>query len=133
MKAEAYTLRTKAYRTLEAARRDLDAGDADNAVARAYYAAYHIATALLHEHNLTARSHAGTQRLFFEHFVKRGPLERTQSSFFSSLYQMRQEADYAFGEVFETTQAAEAVRDAVTFVEILALMLPTDDADPTTN
>src|SRR5690606_5842056 len=102
----------KAHRALEAARRDLDAGDADNAVARIYYAVFHAATAALHEDGLAAKSHPGTQQLFFERFVRSGRMDRAASSLFASLYQMRQEADYASGKTYAPARAAAILHEA---------------------
>jgi uncharacterized protein (UPF0332 family) len=113
----------KARRALEAAQRDLEAGDADNAVARAYYAAFHAVTAAPHEAGRRGKSHPGTQQLFYEHFVRTGRLDRAQSSLFSSLFQMRQAADYAFGTVFSADRAQEAVRDAGELVDVIEALI----------
>ena len=106
----------KAHRTIEAALRDVEAGDGDNAISRAYYAAFQAATAALNEAGYWAKSHPGTQHLFFQHWVQTGRLDRSYSGIFAALYQMRQEADYAFGDVFTAERARQAVEDAQDFV-----------------
>jgi uncharacterized protein (UPF0332 family) len=79
-----------AHRSLDAARRDLDATDPDNAVVRAYYACFHAATALLDQRGLDAKSHRGTHHLFYETFVADGPFDREMSRILSGLSDLRQ-------------------------------------------
>ena len=63
---EIQKLLDKARRRLDAAVRDLDAGDAEGAVSRAYYAAFHAASAALASEGLSAKTHAGAHNLFFK-------------------------------------------------------------------
>ena len=65
----------KASRAIHAARTLLDAGDAEFAAGRAYYAMFYAAEALLNEKGLRFRKHGGVQAAFGEHFAKTGVLD----------------------------------------------------------
>lgn len=56
MRSEIKALLDKAHRRLDGAVRDLDAGDAEGAVSRIYYAAFHAASAALASEGFSARS-----------------------------------------------------------------------------
>lgn len=123
MKAETYELLEKAARTLEAARRDLAANDPDNAIARAYYAAFHAATAALTEADLPAQTHKGTHHLFRQAYVASGRIDPHHSRAFGRLFQNRQEADYLIGKVFSPSDATDALRQAASFVDAVEALL----------
>ena len=125
MKPETNQMLEKAQRTLEAARRDMRAGDTGNTISRAYYAAFHAATAALEEAGLTAQSHKGIRHLFHREFVKSGKIDSQHNQAFSRLFQNRQEADYTYGKVFSPQDATDAIRQAETFVEAVAALLST--------
>lgn len=120
MKPENQALLEKAEQALRAARRDLAAGDADPAVARAYYAAFHAATAALHQEGLAARSHSGTHYLFHQHFVESGVFSAGLARVLRRLQQQREEADYAYASVHSLEAAAEALEQAEAFVAAVA-------------
>lgn len=123
MKAETNALLEQARRALAAAWRDLDAEDADHAVAHAYYAAFHAATAALNEAGLSARSHQGTHNLFYQEYVENGKVENRHSRTLSFLFQSRQEADYTTGITFSLDDAADAIQQAEAFVEAVTALL----------
>lgn len=72
MKEATRWLLEKASRSLRAAERLLNGGDAEFAVGRAYYAMFHAAQALLNERGLRFRKHGAVHGAFGEHFVKTG-------------------------------------------------------------
>ena len=124
MKPETNALLEKAHYTLDAARRDLDAADADNAISRAYYAAFHAATAALNEADLAAQTHKGTHTLFYQTYVEPGKIDTHFHRSFSRLFQNRQDVDYAFGiGIFPLETATTAVQQAEAFVEAVAALL----------
>ena len=112
MKEESRLLLEKAQRALLAAQRDFDASDADHAVVHAYYACFHAATAVLNEVDQAARTHPGLHRLFYDHLISSGRVRKEMGRVLATLYQDRQEADYAFGRVFEQEEARDAIRTA---------------------
>ena len=58
-------------------------GACDDAVSRAYYAAFHAASAVLLSEGLSAETHAGLINLFGLHFVKSGKKFKSDGSFSS--------------------------------------------------
>jgi len=93
VKPETDALLKKAHHALEAARRDLDATDADNAISRAYYATFYAATAALSETDLTAHTHKGTHHLFYQHYIDSGIVDYQHHRAFLRLFQNRQDVD----------------------------------------
>lgn len=78
----------------------------DGAVSRAYYAAYHYASALLLTKGLEARSHRGVQRLFHLHFVRTGIFPDRIGVLLSHAQKAREEADY-FPEISFTQETTK--------------------------
>ena len=123
MKPETSRWADKARRDLAAARRDLDAGDPDNAVVRTYYAAFHAATAALCESGRAAKTHAGTQTLFFQTFVQDvGTFEPSLSRTLSRLQQHRESADYGV-RAPDAETARESIEQATAFVDAVGAWL----------
>lgn len=123
-KPETNALLRKAHHALEAAQRDLDATDADNAISRAYYATFYAATAALSQADLTAHTHKGTHHLFYQHYIDPGKIEYQHHRAFLRLFQNRQDVDYAFGVgVMSLEDATHAVQQAEAFVDAVAALL----------
>ena len=124
MKRESASLLEKAHAALNAARRDLATGDADNAINRAYYAAFYAATAAIHELDLAAKTHKGTHQLFYQTYVETGRIDRRHSHTLARLFQDRQDADYLFESgVFSIEAATDATQKAASFVDAVEALL----------
>lgn len=123
MKARTQSRFEKARRDLRAARRDLDAAGPDSALARGYYAAFHAASAALHERKLTARTHSGVGALFFAHVVDAGPLDRDLAQTLSGLQYQREAADYGVGVQATVAAATGWVDRSEAFVTAAEAML----------
>ncbi|ASC72996.1 hypothetical protein XM38_039570 [Halomicronema hongdechloris C2206] len=80
----------RAESSLEAARTLLSSGFPNDAASRAYYAAFHAASALLLSRDLTFGSHAGVLRAISLHFVKTGALDKTYGRDLNWLAELRQ-------------------------------------------
>lgn len=80
--------------------------------AAAYYAAFHVAQALLGTAGLAAETHAGVQTLLARHFVKDGPLPPTTARDLGHLLTDRLLADYGVNEEMTGPAAAESVAAA---------------------
>ncbi|HUE96257.1 MAG TPA: HEPN domain-containing protein [Longimicrobiaceae bacterium] len=65
----------KAGRTIEAARRELEAGEAGFAADRAYYAMFYVAEALLSQRGLEFSSHGAVHGAFGKEFARTGVLD----------------------------------------------------------
>jgi hypothetical protein len=89
----------------------------NDAVSRAYYAAFHYARALLLGDGLEPRTHRGVFSLLEERFEKTGRLSPAAVSSFARLQTFRGFADYDASERLTAERAAEEVAAARSFVE----------------
>ena len=69
---------------------------------RLYYAAFHMASALLLDKGLSAKSHGGLIHLIGSQFVTKGLLDKTHGRLFSRLYELRQSDDY--DDLYDATE-----------------------------
>lgn len=92
----------KARRSLAEAEGVITIGLWNLAGNRLYYSAFHMASALLLDKGLTARSHAGVIHLLGEKFISTGLLDKSYGRFFSRLYELRQSGDY--DDMFDATE-----------------------------
>ena len=69
---------------------------------RLYYAAFHMASALLLDKDLSAKRHGGLIHLIGSQFVTRGLLDKTYGRLFSRLYELRQSGDY--DDLYDATE-----------------------------
>lgn len=106
----------KARQKLDVARRLRDSGDHDDAISRAYYAAFHAARALLTSAGEQPRTHHGTVTLFNLLFVKTGKMSRRAGRFFSNLKDDRESADYELFSYADAETARVAVEEAESIV-----------------
>ena len=84
----------RADASLQAAQLLLDSELLDDAASRAYYAAFHAATALLLSQNLSFSSHTGVLRAINLNFVKTGQLDQSIGRNLNWLAELRQVGDY---------------------------------------
>lgn len=94
MKPETAVLLDKAKRSADAARRLLDAGDADFAAGRAYYSMFYAAAALLVERGLRFRKHSGVHAAFGEDFAKAGHVDAKYHRWLLDAFDLRALGDY---------------------------------------
>lgn len=85
----------KAWETYEDAKFLLDTKSYASALNRIYYACFYKVGALLLTKNLSSSKHSGVKSLFNKHFVNQGSVDTKWGSFYSDLFQKRQDADYA--------------------------------------
>ena len=90
--------------------------DFEDAVSRAYYAAYYAAQALLLSEGLESRSHRGLVSLVGLHFVKTGRLDKKFGRYLSNLMEDRQQSDYNLFSGLEKEDAEQALEEAKEFV-----------------
>lgn len=89
----------------------------NDAISRAYYAAFHYARALLLTEGLEPRTHRGVVALLEECFVPSGRLDREMVSRLARLQTFRGLADYDARQRLSMERAAEEVAVARRFVE----------------
>ena len=88
----------------------------DDAVSRAYYAAFHAAQAALLTEGLTAGTHQGLVTLFGLHLVKTGKLEKKFGKYLANLKDDREHSDYEIYSTIDETTAHDSIREATEFV-----------------
>jgi uncharacterized protein (UPF0332 family) len=113
----------KARQKLGAAERLLAAGDWDDSISRAYYAACHAALALLLTVGLEPRSHDATISLFGLHFVKAGQLDPALGKALRAVREDRENGDYAEISFFDEADARARLDDARRLVQAAADLL----------
>jgi uncharacterized protein (UPF0332 family) len=111
----------KARQALETAARDLEAGDADAAANRCYYAAFYAAWALFDSRGLAKpKTHSGLISEFGQRFVKGGVLGRDLGSSLGKLESLRSYADYSL-EPTPPEKAELAIKAATRLLSAIAL------------
>ena len=116
----------KGRRALQAATLCARSGLWDDAVSRAYYAAFHHAQALLLSAGLEARSHAGAHHLFHLHFVKAGLVPPRLGKLLAGLQKFREQADYERAFEFTAEGAQEELANAAEICEFIRDRLAAD-------
>lgn len=100
----------------------------NGAVSRAYYAAYHWASALLVSKGLEPRTHRGKIQMVSLHFVRTGLLSDGAAGQLSRLADFRELGDYSAAVVFEQSDARDAIRRAEAFIDACRPHLPSGPA-----
>jgi uncharacterized protein (UPF0332 family) len=100
---------------LEAARHLLQGGFGAQAVSRTYYSAFHAAEAALLVLGETRSKHSGVVAAFGQLVVRQGGFDEGTGRTLRSLFERRQDADYA-GAQFADEEAEAAIADAERFV-----------------
>jgi uncharacterized protein (UPF0332 family) len=118
-----HKLLAKGKRATVAAKMLLKEGNEDFSVARAYYAAFYAAEALLLSKNLAASKHSGVLSLLFEHFIKTNKIPKSYHQDLHRLFEMRQKGDYWVDFEISVSETKEAIKMAKAFVEMAERML----------
>ena len=87
------------------------------AVARAYYAMFHAATAVLVAKGIKRSSHHGILSAFGEHLVKPGLIKQEFHLYLREAFELRQQTDYEPIVDIDVKQAKETLEQAVDFVD----------------
>lgn len=124
---KAHDLMAKAVQALESAKLLLDAGDADGASNRAYYAMFDAARAALLTSGLdVGKTHKGVLSAFSDRLVKNGPIPKEVGRLLKHAETFRYVADYE-GDPVELGDARQLVQQAETFVAaVRAEFMPED-------
>lgn len=89
----------KAHNTLSDAEKVIGMGMWAAGANRLYYAAYYAVSALLIANGYTAKTHEGIIRMFNQHFVMNGKVDREMGRQYNILFTMRLTGDY--GDCFD--------------------------------
>ena len=107
----------KARRSLAAARRLAEDGDHDFAVARAYYAMFYLAEAMLLTRDLRFSRHAAVIAAVAQHFVRPAEFAIEHLDALRAGFELRQLADYISGAAITARQAQETLSRAQAFLD----------------
>ena len=87
------------------------------AVARAYYAMFHAATAVLATKGIKRSSHRGILAAFGQYLVKPGLIEQKFHLYLREAFELRQQADYDPIVDVDIQQAKQILEQAIDFVD----------------
>lgn len=96
----------------------------NGAISRAYYAAYHWASALLITKGLEPKTHRGKIQMLSLHFVRPGLISEEAAGDLSRLEDFREIGDYSSAVSFEEKDARDAIRRAENFIAAARPHLP---------
>lgn len=106
----------KAKEKLRTAKALMDDAAFDDVASRAYYAAFHAASAVLLTEGLSSDTHRGLLNLFGLHFVKTGKIEKIYGRYLSNLKDDRETGDYEIFSTIDRPIAEKALKEAEEFV-----------------
>jgi uncharacterized protein (UPF0332 family) len=107
----------RAETNLKAAKDLLEKEYFDIAAARAYYAAFYAASALLLSQDIDTNKHSGVIALVHQHFVKTGKLDKEQGRNLNWLFEIRGVGDYGVSVHVASGEAYLAVKVTEKFLE----------------
>ncbi len=91
----------------------------DDAISRAYYAAFHAASAALLSQGISVESHQALKTMFGVHFVRTGKIDKRYGRWLSRLKDDGENGDYDIFTAFDETDARNAISRAKEFVKAL--------------
>lgn len=113
----------RAAQSLEAARQLVAGTYYDFAAARAYYAAFYAATALLLDEGIEFTKHSGVIAAIHQRFVKAGRLDKSQGKSVNWLFELRSVGDYGGIAHVSKEDAEQAIETADRFVNAVLELL----------
>ncbi len=116
MKESSEKFLIKADRSIKAAQKLLDTGDAEFATSRAYYAMFYVAEALLNEKNLRFSKHGGVHGAFGEHYAKTGVMDVKYHRWLLDSFDKRIVSDYGVDDSVSTDETKEIIGHAQEFL-----------------
>jgi uncharacterized protein (UPF0332 family) len=106
----------KASRAIRAADTLLREGDVDFAAARAYYAMFYVARALLEEQGLRPRKHGGVHAAFGERFARTNVLDPKFHRWLLDAFDRRTQADYGVEAIVTSEEVTRMIEQAREFL-----------------
>jgi uncharacterized protein len=127
MQPEARLYLERAHLALLQSRDNLGLDYYDVAIARAYYAMFYAATALLRARGISRSKHSGVYSAFGEHLVKPGHIEPEYSRMLVNAFNLRLDSDYEVSPILNRELAEDVLSDAEHFVRRAASYLEEHD------
>lgn len=106
----------KAKDDVTRAREFVASGAYRQAISRAYYAVFAIASAALLTQGHTRKKHSGIESAFHQFLIKPGLIEPEYGTIYIKAFRARQDADYADTTDFTEAKARQVISDAERFV-----------------
>ncbi len=113
----------RAFTAVQQSKDNLNLDYYDITIARAYYAMFYAATALLLSKGISRSKHSGVHSAFGEHFVKPGLIEAEYSRILVNAFNVRLDSDYEVNPYLDRALAQDILRDAEQFVARAAAYL----------
>lgn len=107
----------KSEEKLVTAKIDFDNDRFDDSVSRAYYAIFHIISAVLLSKGLHFSSHAQVIGAFNKEFIKSGIFPSSFTRMIQNIFEERQVGDYDFENAISSDDAKKTLIEAKTIVE----------------
>ncbi|MBI3303602.1 MAG: HEPN domain-containing protein [Deltaproteobacteria bacterium] len=123
MKPEVQEYLKKADRALKVAENLLTTGFEAEAAAKAYYAMFYAAQALLKENGIQRVKHSAVQAAFGQHLVKTGKIDAKFHRMLIDARETRELADYTVGEEVSAETAILRVKNAEEFIQIVKTLI----------
>ncbi len=95
----------------------------NTAVNRLYYACFYAVLALLHNYELETKTHSGALHVFGLHFIKTGFIDKKHHKFFTTLFEMRQGADYEAGVEYDREDVLPLLPQAKELIDCIITVL----------
>ena len=106
----------KAERAIAAAQGLLREGFTEFAAGRAYYAMFHVATALLNEKGHRFRKHGGVHGAFGTQFIRKGELDSKYHRWLLAAFDKRIAGDYGVDAVITQNDVEDMINQAQEFL-----------------
>ena len=128
MKEATRKLLDKAERAIHASGTLLDAGDAEFAAGRAYYAMFYVAEALLFERDLQFSKHSAVHAAYGKEFAKPAVLDPRFHRWLLSAFNLRLQTDYSFDAMISGQEVEETLEQAREFLAAAREFLSAEQA-----
>lgn len=109
---------------LAAAERELEAGVPQLAADHAYYACFHLLSAIFLQEGLTLKRHSASRAALHERLIQTGRLDRKWGSIFDRLAELRTKSVYTALFALDAATARVVVDDATRLAVEFRQMLP---------
>jgi uncharacterized protein (UPF0332 family) len=90
---------------------------------RIYYACYYAVTALLIQNGIETKTHQGVINQFGLHFVKTKIFSQKEGRFFKSLFELRQDGDYADWIIINEEDVVPLIEPVKKFIDKIEQLL----------
>lgn len=113
----------KSDEAFEDARLLIENGRWNASVNRLYYSSFYLVSALLFQNKITTQTHNGVKTNFFLHFVKTDKISKDLGKLYSSLFDWRQESDYADFIDFDSDTVSPLLNKVRELNDLIKLLL----------